>query len=135
HFRELFASSVRSRVGSADRVAISLSGGIDSSAITGMAAAVAAESSTELVCYHVSYPGLAEADEEHYARLVADAHGLPLKTIPYVGKNAGDYLQAPRLLRDMAPGGVGVTELPFYEMMAADGCQLVLDGSGADEWF
>jgi asparagine synthase (glutamine-hydrolysing) len=134
-FRELFAASVRSRLRPASRVAIALSGGIDSSAIAAMAAHVTRTHPTELRAYHVSYPGLPEANEERYARAAADAHGVPLVTIPYAGKSADDYLRVPRMLRDMAPGGVGVAELPFYERMAADGCDLVLDGNWADEWF
>ena len=134
HFRELFASSVRSRVRSADRVAIALSGGIDSSAITAMAAHVTTTEPADLRAYNISYPGLPEADEDHYARLVADTHGVPLVTIPYVGR-ADNYLRAPLLLRDMAPGGVGAVDVGFYETVAADGCGLVLDGTGGDEWF
>jgi asparagine synthase (glutamine-hydrolysing) len=134
-FRELFASSVRSRLGSADRVAISLSGGVDSSAITAMAAHVANDRRVELRAYHVSYPGIPEADEGRYARLVADAHAVPLATLPATAADADAYLHAPRLLRDMPPGGVGGVDVAFYEMIAADGCGLILDGNGADEWF
>jgi asparagine synthase (glutamine-hydrolysing) len=134
-FRELFAASVRSRLRSADRVAISLSGGVDSSAITAMAATVAAGEPVELRAYHVAFTGVPHADETAYARLVADAHGLPLAMLPAVARDADAYLRAPRLLRDMPPGGVGAIDTPFYEMIAADGCALVLAGAGADEWF
>jgi asparagine synthase (glutamine-hydrolysing) len=134
-FRELFASSVRARLQSVDRVAVALSGGVDSSAVTAMAAQVATSSSTELRAYHVAYPGIPQADEREYADLVAAAHTIPLAVLPGVTAPADAYQRAPRLLRDMAPGGVGATDVPFYEMIAADDCDLVLDGTGADEWF
>src|SRR5206468_9269173 len=110
-------------------------GGIDSSAIAGVAANATATEPNVLRAFNVSYPGLPAADETHYARQVADACGIPLTTVPSVGRSVDAYLRAPRLLRDMAPGGVGAIELPFYETIAADGCDLVLDGTGADEWF
>src|SRR5262249_21440990 len=134
-FRELFASSVRARLRGRSRVAIALSGGLDSSAIAAMAAGVAATESTEVRAYNISYPGLIRADEHEYARLVADAHGLPLSTVKCTGAPADEYLRAPRLLRDMAPGGVGAADVSLYELMADEGCEVVLDGTGADEWF
>jgi asparagine synthase (glutamine-hydrolysing) len=134
-FRELFAASVRSRLCGADRVAISLSGGVDSSAIVGMARAIATREPAELRAYHVGYEGVPGADERAYATLVADAHDVPLATVPGVAADRDAYLRAPRLLRDMAPGGVGATDVPYYEMIAADDCGLVLDGTGADELF
>jgi len=134
HFRELFAASVDCRLRGRTRVAIALSGGVDSSAITAMASKVL-PAGTDIRAYNISYPGLCEADEHRYARLVADACRLPLATVSCSGASADDYLRAPRLLRDMPPGGVGTADVRLYELMADEGCELVLDGTGADEWF
>ena len=133
-FRELFASSVTARLRGRARVAVALSGGVDSSAIAAMSSTVA-PAGTDIRAYNISYPGLREADEHRYARLVAGACGVPLATIRCAGADADAYLRAPRLLRDMAPGGVGTADVQLYERMADEGCELVLDGTGADEWF
>jgi asparagine synthase (glutamine-hydrolysing) len=133
-FRELFAASVAARLRGRTRVGIALSGGVDSSAIAAMASSVA-PGGTDIRAYNISYPGLGEADEHRYAQLAAGGHHVPLATVRFAGAEPDAYLRAPRLLRDMAPGGVGTADVQLYELMADEGCELVLDGTGADEWF
>lgn len=79
-FQELLNASVADRLRT-ERVAISLSGGLDSSAIAAVATKQHDSPSPELRGYCVVYDAIFADEERKYARLVADALNIPLQLL------------------------------------------------------
>ena len=130
-FAELFERATRARLRSNRRVAIHLSGGLDSSYVCASAAQLGADVRA-LTMYT---PGSATMDERPYARLVAQRLGMPHTEVDVSdcwalsGRWVPDAVfddpmlppQAPHMIRSM----VEAREL---------GCEVVLNGDGGDEW-
>lgn len=76
-FLDLLRQTVADRVGKSG-AGISMSGGLDSSAV----AAMAAETSADLTAYCVVYDQVFTDDERKYATLVADALKIPIEFLP-----------------------------------------------------
>src|ERR1041385_7702205 len=72
-FSELLAQAVRERV-TTDRVAISMSGGLDSTSL----AAIARHQNKDVHAFAVVYDSLIPDDERHYSTLAAEHLGIPI---------------------------------------------------------
>jgi len=126
--RELRARFVRAvERAVAPGAGILLSGGIDSTAIT----AVAARSTREVSAVHVAFPALGDASEEEHARRIAEAAGVPLDVVAgelSLWDPADDlrtsvvpYLTPPALAADTA-----------LAHLATQGVVVALDGNDGD---
>ena len=136
HFRELFQRSVTDRLRAIGDVSVFLSGGLDSSAIVGMARKARHDTPAlahiSLLSVCASQPA---ADERVYAESVARMWGLPLTTIPadvHVRstiaddvRRAGDFPDAP----NTPPWAA------LLDRAHAAGSRVVFWGHGGDEWF
>ena len=74
HFYELLSQAVKDRV-TTDRVAISMSGGLDSTSL----AAIAREQGKDVHGFAVVYDSLIPDEERHYSTLAADHIGIPVE--------------------------------------------------------
>jgi asparagine synthase (glutamine-hydrolysing) len=79
-FRELLNASVADRLRT-DRIGISLSGGLDSSAVAAVSAQAKNSAPLELSGYCVVYDAIFVDEERKYAALVADALNIPLQLL------------------------------------------------------
>ena len=136
HFRELFRKCVESRLRSDGPVSICLSGGLDSSAIVGMAQTLAghrssARSGIAVLSLVTSRP---EADERHYAQDVGRMWRLPVKFVSADSYAAPSLIAQVRRHQDfpeapnLSPSGLLVSEA------RAAGSRVLLWGHGGDEW-
>ncbi len=127
-FRELLGDSVRLRLRADVPTAIMISGGLDSTAI----AAMATRQGTRLAGFTAVFGSFA-ADESHYARVAAEAFGLPWERVDYRGEDlvanlseVGWHVEAPSYHSQV---------LPLWPLLKAVGREhkVVLEGQGADE--
>jgi asparagine synthase (glutamine-hydrolysing) len=110
--------------------ALFLSGGIDSSYL----AYVAAQTQTKsTVCYTVAYADDRYADEYRYARIVADALGLPLKRVELTVEDSVMHLR--HILDEPRPVSAWATicSNALVDAAVADGNVHIVSGLGADE--
>lgn len=125
HFNAVFDRVLRSKTQSSGTLGVTLSGGLDSSAVSASACRV-----SELRGYMYYDPEHAEMDERPYARAAAEALGIPLCEIPLDG--------------DLSPLPPFATtdpctppQWPAWERLldraAADGVRVLLTGDGGDE--
>jgi asparagine synthase (glutamine-hydrolysing) len=138
HLRELMTSAVDARLRGLDRAAVLLSGGVDSSAVTVIAARPDANERHEIRAYHHAlrgFPEAPEASEEKEAQAVARQCGIPFVAIGFDGADLGHHLERARVLEDTIPGTLGSSDDLLTARMAGDGCSVGLSGVGGDEWF
>jgi asparagine synthase (glutamine-hydrolysing) len=136
HFREVFGKCVESRLRSDAPVSIFLSGGLDSSAIVGMAHTLAdrqaaAGPGLALLSLETSRP---EADERQYARDVGRMWNRPVRFVCDDSYVAPALVDQVRRFQDFPDA----PNLPPWGLLAADakavGSRVVLWGHGGDEW-
>jgi asparagine synthase (glutamine-hydrolysing) len=130
-YHELLRDSVRRRLVADVPVGILLSGGIDSSLITAMAAEV---SSTPVKTFTIAFPGAGRFDEAPYARLVAEHFGTEHTELTAEQANV-DLL--PELAAQFDEPMADSSMVPTYLV-----CRLIrryatvaLGGDGGDELF
>jgi asparagine synthase (glutamine-hydrolysing) len=130
--RDRLAKAVKIRVESADvPVATLLSGGIDSSVITALAAQVSPE---RLSAYSLGFPQDPEFDETDYARAVA--RSLPNVRHHVVQANEGRVLDfAPQVLDRLGEPYADASILPTSLLCSQIGEKVALGGDAADELF
>ena len=128
-FRERFTEAVRIRLMSDVPLGMFLSGGIDSAAIT---AVMSGMSSDPIKTFSVAFAER-EANELHYARLVADRYRTDHHEILVTPR---DFLAAvPRLVwhEDEPMAHPSSVALNFVSRLAAERVKVVLTGEGSDE--
>ena len=136
HFSELFGRAVESRLDCRGSVGVTLSGGVDSSAVVGMTRALAARREVPPVeLFSLVFPGHPTADEWSYAEDVARMHHLPLRAVTPRAPDARDYLDRVACRADLL-------ELPADHMAHSmktairdRGIRVVLTGAGGDHGF
>jgi asparagine synthase (glutamine-hydrolysing) len=127
-FREIFARAVADRA-RADRVVISLSGGLDSNAV---AATLTRQRTHGVSAITTVFSNLFRDDEGHYAQLAADAYGIPLEI------HAGGHCEPFERWDDPHVRGLEPTDepcsAPFYDFLGsiAQKSRVVLTGEGGD---
>lgn len=132
---ETLLAEIRPVLASARRPAVTLSGGLDSSAVAWAASRVWRElgrSPESLRAYHHLPPS--GPTEEKRARVVADSLGMELVALTFAlgdpWEGAEDFLA--RL--PIPPDGGGISEvLAFHRRLRDDGVDVVLTGDGGDE--
>lgn len=135
--RSALNDAVEKRIMEHDEVAISLSGGLDSSIV----ASLAASTQRRVVGYSVFW---GDSDKSRYnrdhdsARLIASNPG-----IEFVGVDFGDVkgniennlVKFIEVMDEPNSNPTGVSMVPLYQKIASDGFRLVLTGDGSDEIF
>lgn len=137
HYRWLFLDCVRRTCRSDRTVACEISGGLDSSASACAAAKLRAEGrlpAPGLLGYTWRFDEGGEVDELAYARAAARHAAIALAEVPPFRPSLADYearLAADRSLTDY-PNGIMAHSL--RAKMASDGCRVLMNGEGGDEW-
>lgn len=128
-FGSLLQTSVQRRLRSDVPAGISLSGGLDSSAI----AAICAQQNKKLHCFTASFSGY-EKDETAIAAKVAAQLGLPHHVVPVA---AADLLESMHAVmhhqEEPVQSASVVAQYKVYEAAKKAGVAVMLDGQGADE--
>ena len=136
HFRSLYRLAVRARLRGLDRVGVFLSGGLDSSSLVAMASRVeAGDRPVAVRAYSLTCDGLPDGDYEHSAIAVAEFCRVPIERVPLRHTRAEFYVGMARTLEDTIPSPVGDGRAALARQAATDGCHVVFDGTGGDEWF
>jgi asparagine synthase (glutamine-hydrolysing) len=137
HYRELLIECVK-RCGRSDhRVAVALSGGLDSSAIFSIAHLLDQRDewpAPGFAAYTLAAREGENAYELPYARAAAAFCGAPLAEVPLFDPDIDWYTKDARWHRDLPIPSNGAMMLDMERRMVADGCRVVLNGSGGDEW-
>jgi asparagine synthase (glutamine-hydrolysing) len=137
-FAELLEDSVRIRLRSDVPLGVTLSGGIDSTAIL-HATRRATEARAEIRAYTAAYveleAGGASIDERRWARLAASRYdNLTLREVTSSGEDLIALLR--RVAWHMDGPGFSPAVLPVWRIVEAaheDGIKVLLEGQGADE--
>ena len=128
---EALVDAVQSHMVADVPVGIFLSGGIDSSLMTALAARFNPE---PLQTFSISFPG-SEHDEAPYAQEVADAIGTTHRTFPFVPGDMRQVLTSAAALFDQPVADMAVLPLMSLSKAAAEHVKVVLTGDGGDELF
>lgn len=130
-FNELFLSSVTLRTSGHGKIAIPLSGGMDSSSVMAVASAAAVQrNQSPYDCFFVKKHGL--LDEEPFAKIMAASHGAPLHIVQSSKTLAISVLESTTISYEkFLPGSEGPSLL--YQAVGKSGAKVTLDGHGGDE--
>ena len=124
--------AVRLRLVSDVPVGTLLSGGLDSSLVT----SVAARYTKALTAFHVSVEGYPKLDERRYAEQLARTHGLPFVPFGLTGANFREVLPYVTFLEDLPLTHPNSAAYYLISKVAREhGVLVVLSGEGADELF
>jgi asparagine synthase (glutamine-hydrolysing) len=135
HFRELFARAVECRVRGAAAPGVLLSGGIDSSAIAGVAQALRAQAGRPPVrALTLAFPGR-PCDETIYSRAVIDKWRLPAIRLEAARPPREALEEAAARYLDVPPHPNSVVADPLRAAAKASGVELLLTGAGGDDFF
>jgi asparagine synthase (glutamine-hydrolysing) len=136
HFRDLFRDAVRARLCGLEQVGVLLSGGLDSSSLVAMAARVdAGDRPVAVRGYSLTCDGLPDSDDEQSARTVAHFCRVPLSCAPFRQAGVEFYVTMAQVLEDTVPSAIGDGRGVLARQAATDGCRVLFDGTGGDEWF
>lgn len=143
--RARIIDAVRIRYESADvPVGILLSGGVDSSAVAGIAAHVARQRIEKLgerapalpTCFTLSFPEDNEYDESAIAARTAKHLGLPLETLVVTEELLADNFEEACLLGETLLWDLQhVAKKALSRYISSRGFRVVLNGDGGDELF
>jgi asparagine synthase (glutamine-hydrolysing) len=133
--RGLVERSVAARLRVRGGVAVSLSGGVDSSSITGVAATLCARRA--VAASHVSTFSLVGdgIDEGVYPAHVADRWGLEATDIAVAPLAPGALADEARLLADVPNTPNAAYTDRLRQSASRRGLRVILNGGGADDWF
>lgn len=126
----LLEDAVQSRLVADVPMGIFLSGGIDSSLIT----ALAARSHPEIESFCMAFDD-ADADESAYAQAVADHVGVKLNTFNFTAANFMELLPKVCMALDEPIGDQALLPLYWLAHEASKKVKVVISGEGADEIF
>lgn len=136
HLRVLVQQAVRTRLRACGPVGISLSGGVDSSSVTGIAVEwcrAGAVSADGIEAFSVLDPG--EGDESAFWSQVVDRWQIPSQVIPVAPLAHGALSAEARLYLDLPnSSNAGMTDR-LRASMRERGVRVALTGTGADDWF
>jgi asparagine synthase (glutamine-hydrolysing) len=133
--RAALGRAVGSRMPPGETTGVILSGGFDSSAVTGVAASEIA-AAQDLRTYSAGFPEDPDMDESSRVRDLVGARSLPNYLIGV--EPAGLVRAALEYQRDFGVPLAGpgfLLERPLLERAALDGVRSILDGQGGDELF
>ena len=112
-------------------VGILLSGGLDSSLITAMAA----RNSNNVKTFSIGFPGQGKIDETQHARLIASHFGTKHTELMADSNTAADLL--PKLISQFDEPMVDSSMIPTFLVtnLVSKSCKVALGGDGGDELF
>ncbi|HUR11601.1 MAG TPA: asparagine synthase (glutamine-hydrolyzing) [Flavitalea sp.] len=129
-FRTLLHQSIERRLRSDVPVGATLSGGIDSASIIGIAASSFHQ---PLPCFSAIFPGHSQ-DESEYMKLLVTRYGLKhYPTIPDPEKFIKDFDKLIYHQEEPFSSSSVYAQFKVYELAAAHNITVLLDGQGADE--
>lgn len=135
--RKAIEDSVFDRIEGHEKIAISLSGGLDSSIV----ARVAASSMKEVVAYSLRW---SDSDKARYntdfdrAKVIAKNLGIKFVEVDFSNESQNlesNIIKYVSLMDEPNSNPTGVSLVPLYQKIAQDGFRLILTGDGADEIF
>ncbi len=133
-FRALFEQSVRRRLRSTDPVAITVSGGLDSSAIFCQAAALAARESlpVRLRGVAMTFPAGSPADEQRFLDEIERIHDVPIDRLPI--SHLEFLTGADAVVRQLEmPSLVPHSQTEMFGHIRRAGCRVLLHGFFGDQ--
>ncbi len=136
HFLEIFREAVRCRLRSTTPVGVSLSGGLDSSSVAGVAASLAEEGSScisEIEAFSTIYPGY-PCDESAYINDVIKIWHLRWHSTRHHVGELSLYSERTQRYQDFPGYPNGGTANPVNQLVRDRGIRVVLSGVGGDEW-
>ena len=135
-FRERLFRAVGRRLRGPGPVGCMLSGGLDSSAVTSVAAQLVGTmpSAPRLEAFSLVYPGRPECDETRYSQTVVQRYDLPWHPVPVDDRRTLEDVRAlvARLQAPDVPLGAFANG-SVCAAAAAGGMRVLLDGHGGDE--
>lgn len=134
HFREVFGRAVACRVHGEEKVGIFLSGGIDSSAIAGVAASARSAGGPAVHAVSLLYPG-DPCDETRFIDDTIRHWDLPWERLRFVPPVRADFEREVERFRNLPLDPNGGFDQPQYRRAADLGLRVMLTGFGGDEWF
>jgi asparagine synthase (glutamine-hydrolysing) len=133
--RDLVRRAVAARLRVAGSVGVWLSGGVDSSSITGVAATLCRERAvpaSRVETYSARDAGL--ADERAFWSQVADRWQLPSIEVPIAPIPSGQLAEEARVFLDVPNSPLEAIMDRLRASMRARGTRVALTGHGGDEW-
>ena len=133
--RELIEQAVAARLRIAGGVAVSLSGGVDSSSITGISVTLCrrhAVDATDVAAFSLQAGD--HTDESQYWSQVADRWGIDSTTVPAPPLPAGLLQEEARRFADLPNMPNAAYTDRLRHCMRARGYRVALNGGGADDW-
>lgn len=130
HFQSVFRAAVADRL-RANRVGISLSGGLDSPSIA--ATARRAAPGVELRAYTVVYESLIQDHEGRFARQVADFLRIPIQLVPMDRVQPFERWEDPGTIWPEPVGDPFAAGLFDVFQAVVNGCGVLLNGHGGDD--
>ena len=137
HYREIFTESVRRQSRSQTGLACEVSGGLDSSAVFAVADHLDRTGSLlapSVEGYSLNFGDGSQADEIHFARMVAEhvgrvIHEIPpsLMTVEWYADLVSRFCEFPHYPNTAMSQGI-------HEAARSDGRRVILTGYGGDEW-
>ncbi len=137
HYREMLFEAVRRTSRSHRPLAITVSGGLDSSAVLGIAHRLEREGrlpAPGIEAYTLAGEPGTPAYELPYARAAAEHCGVPLIEVPLFRPGIAWFIEQGRKDRDVSIPQNGPMSLDLERLAHANGCRAYLSGSGGDEW-
>ncbi|PJD90398.1 MAG: asparagine synthase (glutamine-hydrolyzing) [Legionella sp.] len=131
--RQEIEHSVKIRLQADVPVGISLSGGLDSSAVLGVATTL---TNKTLDAFHLSFADDPEYDESQFANIAAQHHGARLQTVSVTRSDLADHFST-TIWHAETPffNTHSVAKLILCKAIRQSGVKAVLTGEGADEIF
>jgi asparagine synthase (glutamine-hydrolysing) len=134
HFRALFREAIACRTRGAAAIGVFLSGGLDSSAIAGVAEGIArARGVAPLRAYSLTFPGL-DVDETPYIDAVVAQWGLPSFRLEARSMTRAEIERDVTRFRDVPTYPNGSVLDPLRRLAALE-VDVLLTGIGGDDWF
>lgn len=130
-------NAVWDRLDGHEKVAVSLSGGLDSSIV----ASIASKTDKKVVAYSIFW---SDSDKDRYnqdyksAQIIAENLGIDFVGVDFgdtkakIEKNILDFVS---FMGEPNSNPTGLSMIPLYRRVSEDGIRLVLTGDGADEIF
>lgn len=135
HLQELIHRAVEARLRVVGAIGVSLSGGVDSSSLTGVAATLIHERrvpATRIEAFSLLIPG--ECDESPFWSQVVDRWNIFSAAIPVTPLPPGTIAEEASFFLDAPNSPLAAMTDRLRHAMHARGIRVALNGAGADDW-
>ena len=135
HLRELIQRAVEARLRVAGAIGVSLSGGVDSSSVTGVAATLCREgrgAATQVEAFSLLIPG--EGDESAFWSQVVERWNVFSAAIPVTPVPSGQVADEARFFLDVPASPLAAMTDRLRTAMRERDIRVALSGAGADDW-